>query len=256
MNKRVIVLGVVFVAAFALLGCPAPNEPGVMPPQPHFVPVSQPPAPVDHGIYADPGQNTIDLDWYRDSSNTTTGYLIFRTTDPTVGSDGLLINRIQVANVSTPNQLVEPLDTSWVDTTALNVPSVIVGQVYYYQLQAYSTSGSNVHTYSHPSAVDTFTLLQKPQLDSPNGSVSASALSLSWIDPQNSSRYQVLVRTADSKVVVWSTGAFYLTAPLSVVYPTDGSATALVSGQSYQWRVKSLGYHQGSSSNWQNFSIR
>jgi hypothetical protein len=257
MNKRLIVLTVVFVAALAMLGCPSPNEPGVMPPQPRFVPVPLPPAPIDHGIYADPGQNTIDLDWYRDSSNTTTGYLIFRATDPTVGSDGLLTNRTQVANVTTPNQLVEPLDTAWVDTTAQTVPSVVVGQVYYYQLQAYSTSGSNVHTYSHPSAVDTFGLLQKSQLDSPNGIISATGLSFSWTDPSNSGLYQLIVQTADSKTVVWSTGYLHqIGNPVSVIYPTDGSATDLISGQSYQWRVKSMGYHQGSSSNWQNFSIR
>ena len=245
-----------FIVAISLLlaGCPAPIEPGVEPPQPNFMAMTFPPDPIDHGIFADPGEDFIVLEWTGDIGGTTTGYLIYRSDDDTLNSDGILKNKAQIGKIESPNQLTEPLDTSFVDS----VGTKQLGKYYYYQVQSYHTSGSSVRTLSKPSAVGYFALLAKASLHGPNSdSVAKDFLPLTWSDDGSGGRFQIVVRNSVSQDIVWSTNGFYdYGEPMSQFYNFDSTGSALASGQSYQWRVKKLGDHKGSSSNWQFFSVR
>ncbi len=235
-----------------LNGCPSSIEPSVTPPQPNFIPTSYPPNPIDHGIYADPGLDFIVMEWTSDPGKTTTGYVVFRSKNDTLGSDGLLRDRSQVATIESPNQLVETLDTTFIDSLGTNNYSI----QNYYQVEAYHTAGSNVKTYSKPSSVESFALLPKPMLNSPSGD-NSDGTTFSWNDIGLGGQFQIIVRKADTKQIVWGSNNLLLAGPLSTNYDSDSLATEqLVPGQQYQWRVKKIGTNRGSSSNWQNFSVK
>ncbi|MEO6940411.1 MAG: hypothetical protein ABI444_09775 [Candidatus Kapaibacterium sp.] len=236
-------------------GCGTSVEPGLQPPQPRFVDISVPPAAIDHGFFADPGQDFIVIEWYSNSPDTTTGYVLYRSNDDSLNSDGTLRNRVEIKTLESPNQLVEPLDSSFIDS----VGTKEFGKAYYYQIESYHTSGSNRKTFSKPSTVNFFTLLPKPTLNSPNSqNIAKEMLTFNWSDPAHGGLFQVLVRKNDTKEIVWSSGKIFEfgTDTEAAQYPTDGSALPLESGVGYQWRVKKVGDHQGGSSNWQFFSIK
>jgi hypothetical protein len=251
--RRNVAVLVLLLCTVALSGCPSAVEPGVKPPKPQFIMTSSPPEPIDHGIYADPGLDFIVMEWASDPTRTTTGYNVFRSPNDTIGSDGLLRDRTQLATIESPNQLFETLDTSFTDS--LGAKNYEIAN--FYQVQAYHTSGSNNKTYSDPSSMGSFALLPKPTLNSPSGG-NFDGSSFSWNDIKNGGDFQLIVRTADLKAIVWSSGHIFQngSAQLSITYPTDGTALPLVAGQSYQWRVKKIGTKQGSSSSWQNFSVK
>src|ERR1039457_6439025 len=99
MNRRIPYLTRFTMVTLAVLtasvsGCGSPNEPGITPPQPSFTPASIPPNPVDSRIYGDVGPiDAIDIEWNPDPSGNTSGYLLYRSINDTIGSDGLLKNR-------------------------------------------------------------------------------------------------------------------------------------------------------------------
>jgi hypothetical protein len=254
MNKSIFMGGILLLAV-AFSSCSAPPEPVVTPPQPVFVTSSNPPEPVDHGIYADVGiQNAIDIEWKPDSSHNTSGYLLYRSTgDSSVDSDGLLTNRVTVADIETSNQLIQPLDTSYRDTLG-----IAPGATYYYQLQAFYRSPTNTLTYSKPTHVGlstSFTFANRVLLQSPNGSVSLNGIQLQfiWQDLNSGGLYQIIVQRLDSVGYVWSAMQNDFGNPQTVLYPT--SATPLVAGGSYQWRVKYIAQFGGSTSVWMGFTI-
>ena len=235
--------------------CHNATEPGITPPQPKFTSTTIPPMPIDHGIYADPGRDFIVLEWGADGTKQTTGYLLFRSLDDTLGSDGLLKNKTQVGKIESANQLSEPLDTIFVDSVGIKQYKT----QYYYQVQAYNTSGTNIQTFSAPSAVGNFGLLPKPTQNRPNSDgVAKEFLTFSWNDSDNGGNFQLIVRDANTKSIMWSSGPLFEfnAGTVSELYPADGSAIALTPGQPYQWRVKKIGNNQGSSSTWQNFSVK
>ncbi len=254
MNKRVAMVGS-FLMAATLAGCSASPEPVVTPPMPVFVHNSAPPDPVDHGIYADVGvQNAIDIEWMPDLSHNTSGYLLYRSIgDSSIGSDGLLLHGTIIADIESSNQLIQPLDTSYRDTAAITS-----GATYYYQLQAFYRSPTNALTYSKPTHVGlstSFTFAQRVLLLAPNNTVSlnGSQLQLLWQDPNNGGSYQIIIQRLDNLGYVWSFIENAFGNPLSILYPS--TATPLVAGVPYQWRVKWIGSFGGSTSTWLGFSV-
>lgn len=213
-----------------------------------------PPNPVDHRIYADAGpKDAIDLEWYADTTENTTGYLLFRSNDDTVGSDGLLKNRVGIAQLETTNQLISPVPTSYQDTA-----NITPGATYYYQLQAYYRSPSNTLTYSPPTHVDrstSFTYAKRVQLLFPYGvdTLHGFPPTFRWQDPNNGGQYQIIVQQQEDGAYVFSYDDNGFGNPVELSYPSG--ATPLVAGTSYQWRVKWLAAHGGSSSTWMVFSI-
>ena len=259
MNRKSLHIGIIFFAtmlsAIALSACSAPQEPVVTPPEPLFETSSVPPDPVDHGIYADVGvQNAIDIEWKPDSTGTTNGYLLYRSIgDSSIGSDGLLINRTTIADIESSNQLIAPLNTSFLDTV-----NITPGATYYYQLQAFNRSPSNTVTYSHPTHVGiltSFKYQQRIQLISPSGSVSLKGfpLQMIWNDPNSGGSYQIIIQRLDTLQYVWSALDQDFESAVSIKYPS--SATPLVPGAPYQWRVKWIEPNGGSSSAWMGFSV-
>jgi hypothetical protein len=249
LNRGIALVAVMFAA------CSAPPEPVVTPPQPVFVPNTSTPDPVDHGIYADAGpQNAIDIEWKRDSTGTTTGYLLYRSVgDSSVGSDGLLAHRTTIADIESSNQLISPLDTSYSDTLGITP-----GATYYYQLQAFYRSPTNAVTYSHPTHVGistSFTYAQRILVLSPNGTdtLHGFPLQLLWQDPNNGGSYQIIVQRLDNLQYVWSGSDQDFESTVTIQYPM--SATPIVPGVPYQWRVKWIEPFGGSTSTWLGFTV-
>src|ERR1035441_2193696 len=178
MNRRISFFLFFGMAALAVTtaivaGCSSPNEPSITPPQPSFTAANVPPNPVDRRIYGDAGPvDAIDIEWNPDASGNTSGYMLYRSiNDSTVGSDGLLKNRTTVAQLESSNQLIQPLATSYKDTTL-----IVAGATYWYQLQAYYRAPNNTLTYSLPTYVDITTSFNYQQRDSPYGPTGTVAL--------------------------------------------------------------------------------
>ena len=215
-----------------------------------------PPDAIDQGIYADDGpQNAIDLQWHPDSTGKTTGYLLYRSiNDSSVGSNGILAHGTVIADIESSNQLIEPLDTSYVDTLGITP-----GPTYaYYQLQALNRSVTNVVTYSHPTRVGlstSFTYAQRVLLIKPSGTdtLHGSPLPLLWDDPNNGGSYQIIIQRLDNQEYVWSYIYQGFESAETIQYPI--AATPLVPGVPYQWRVKWTQPNGGSTSTWMGFSI-
>ena len=237
-----------------LEGCSGPSEPPLAPPQPVFVPNSASSDPVDHGIFADVGgQNAIDIEWQTDTTGGTSGYRLFRSNDSSVGSDGLLVNRIQIADLESSNPVLIPPPTSWIDT--LNIAP---GGTYYYQLQGLFQASNNSVTYSiptHPGFATSFHFDARSQPLAPNGSDTLHGFPLSflWYDPNNGGTFRILVQRLDTRQFVanWSDQVFAST--ITANYPD--TATPLIPGIEYQWRVKWIESHGGSTSPWTAFNI-
>ncbi len=253
-NTSVATAGLFFLAAL-LFSCSGPQEPLVTPPEPVFVPNSTPPDTIDQGIYPDVGvQNAIDIQWRPDSTGKTTGYLLYRSiNDSSIGSNGILAHGTVIADIESSNQLIEPLDTSYEDTLGITP-----GPTYYYQLQALNRSVTNEVTYSHPTHVGlttSFTFAQRVLLISPSGTYTlhGSPLQLLWQDPNNGGNYQIIIQRLDDQEYVWSYIDPGDESAESLQYPM--SATPLVPGVPYQWRVKWIGQNGGSTSTWMGFSI-
>jgi hypothetical protein len=249
-------MAAVFAAiAMGFAGCSSPSEPEITPPVPVFVDTTMPSNPVDHRIYADPGpQDAIDIEWKRDSSMNTSGYILYRSIgDSTVGSDGLLKHRILLAQFESNNQFFQPLDTSFRDTTG-----IAPGATYYYQLQAFYRSPTNKLTYSLPTNVDistSFTFAKRVILLSPNGmdTLFGSPAKFLWQDPHSGGNYQIIVQRLDTYEYVWSEQKNDFENQITEEYPM--TAPPLVAGVEYQWRVKWLASHGGSSSTWMGFTV-
>ncbi len=236
-------------------GCSTPQEPEITPPQPAFVDTTMPPNPIDHRIYADAGaQDAIDIEWKRDTTGNTTGYLLYRSIgDSAVGSDGILKNHTLIAQLESTNPLIQPVDTFYTDTIG-----IAPGATYYYQLQAYYRSPTNTLTYSTPTKVDrstSFTYAARVTLLSPAGvdTLHGFPAEFSWHDPNNGGSYQIIVQRVDNQEYVWSEIESGFGNPVIFDYPM--SAPALVPGVEYQWRVKWLGSYGGSSSTWMGFTV-
>jgi hypothetical protein len=252
-NKKIAIAGIGSLAA--LFACSAPQEPTITPPEPVFVTNSTVPDTIDQGIYADVGvQNAIDIEWRADSTSTTTGYLLYRSIgDSSVGSDGLLTNRTTIADIESSNQLIDPLDTSYLDTLGITP-----GATYYYQLQAFNRAPTNAVSYSHPTHVGlgtSFTYAQRVVLLSPKGTVTLNGfpLQLSWQDPNSGGTYQITIQRLDNLQYVWDALDLDFESNVAIQYPM--SATPLVPGVPYQWRVKWTKPNGGSTSTWMGFSI-
>jgi hypothetical protein len=248
------IAGMGFLIAL-LSACSAPQEPTITPPQPVFVPNSVPPDTVDRGIYADVGvQNAIDLEWRSDPTGKTTGYLLYRSIgDSSVGSNGILAHGTVIADIESSDQLIEPLDTSYSDTLG-----IAPGATYYYQLQALYRAPTNAVTYSLPTKVGlstSFTYAQRVQLLSPNGTdtLHGFPLQLSWQDPNNGGTYQIIIQRLDNLEFVWSALDQDFESSETIQYPM--SATQLVPGVPYQWRVKWIEPNGGSTSTWMGFMV-
>ncbi len=260
MNSRNLIARGVALAALAAsavgyAGCSTPSEPVITPPQPAFVDTTMPPNPVDHRIYADAGpQDAIDLEWKPDTTGNTSGYMLYRSIgDSTVGSDGLLKNRVLLVQLESSNQLIQPLDTSYTDTTGISP-----GARYYYQLQAFYRSPTNTITYSKPTHVDlstSFLYGNRVLLQAPTGvdTLHGFPVKFLWLDPSGGGNYQIIIQRTDNGDYVWSFDTMIFGSPVALEYPL--SAPPLVPGVQYQWRVKWLGSYGGSSSTWTGFTI-
>jgi hypothetical protein len=253
MTRRILLPFAAIYCLLMLNGCPSPMEVGVEPPQPNFIATTYPPSPIDHGLYADPGLDFIVMEWNADPTRTTTGYQVFRSTNGTLGIDGLLRDGSQIATIESPNQLFETLDTSFIDSLG----SSAYAFQYFYQVRAYHTSGSSKKTFGKPSAVGSFGLLPKPTINAPSGDT-VDAGSFSWNDGANGGKFQIIVRNADTKEIMWGSNYIFEFSggTLNNFYNSDLLGKPLISGQHYQWRVKKIGDRKGSSSYWQNFSVK
>ncbi len=260
MNKHIVieaffVIEALFLLAVTLSACSAPQEPMITPPMPVFVANSTPPDTVDQGIFADVGvQNAIDIQWRADSTGKTTGYLLYRSIgDSSVGSNGILAHGTTIADIESSNQLISPLDTSYIDTLGITP-----GATYYYQLQALYRAPTNAVNYSHPTHVGistSFTFAQRIQLLSPNGTdtLHGFPLQLLWQDPNSGGTYQIIIQRLDNLEYAWSVLDEGFESAQTIQYPM--SATPLVPGVPYQWRVKWIGSNGGSTSTWLGFSV-
>ena len=254
MSRIATIVYVMFMAVLA--GCSTSPEPEIQPPLPAFVDSTAPPNPVDHRIYAgvDAGIDVIYIEWKPDTTNNTSGYILYRSNDSTVGNDGLLdSNRMTIAQFESTNQLIEPLPTSYRDTS-----NITPGATYYYQLQAYYRSPTNKLTYSKPTHVDlttSFHYSDRVQLLDPSGPVTnpPTGLKFRWQDPDDGGTFQIIVKRTDVQQYVWSALDQDFQNTLTVEYPL--AAVPLVSGSEYQWRVKRIIPYGGSSSSWMTFSI-
>lgn len=252
MNKR-LYLGLLLLLA----GCSTPDEPQIVPPTPAFADAAaNVNDPIDHRIYADvdPTIDAIWIEWKPDSTHTTTGYVLRRSTNPNVGTDGVLDSATLIAKLETTDQTIEPLPTSFRDTAAITP-----GATYWYQLQAYHRSPTGAVTNSAPTVVDFSTSFHytHPVIPlSPTGKLKppSSGLTLSWHDPEDGGTFQVIVERTDTVNSIYSEViAEFSTEPI-IEYPP--SAPSLVAGGQYRWRVKRLLHPPGgSSSRWMSFSI-
>jgi len=253
MNRKKIFFLILGITALAA-GCSTPNDPGITPPQPVFADASNTSNPVDSRIYADVGAvDAIDIEWKPDTSNNTSGYILYRSTDDTIGADGLLKNRTIVAQLESNNQLIEPLPTSFKDTSG-----IAPGAIFWYQLQAYYRSPTNNLTYSEPTHVDlttSFNYQRRVQLFNPNGVDSLHGLPLKflWEDPSDGGEFQIIVQRTDNFSFVYSALVNDFENQLTEEYPS--TATPLVAGVSYRWRIKKIAPNGGSSSLWMAFQV-
>ena len=250
-----LLLAVGIAFAISLGACSSPNEPSITPPQPSFTDSTVPPNPVDGRIYADidPSKDAINIDWNQDTTNNTTGYHLYRSLDSTVDNDGLLANRDTIATLETSNYLINPLPTSFRDTT-----SIFTGRRYWYQLQAYYRSPNGTITNSKPTQVDlttSFRYLSRVIPERPFGNIQVTRdpVIFEWKDPQDGGLFQIIVKTVDG-VVIWSQVFNDYETDIQESYPL--TSPPLVSGGQYQWRVKKLDLYGGSSSPWISFSVQ
>jgi hypothetical protein len=251
---------VVIVLSLLYIGCSNDAPPDITPPMPRFVASSQAPDPVEHGIYADvdPTRNAIWIEWYADTTHNTTGYLLFRSSDSTVGEDGLLRDSIVLGDFETSNDVQDPLPTSFRDTT-----NIQPGGVYYYQLRAFYRSPTGTVTNStptHPGLSSSYMFEEPIQQVSPVGTVTVPDIGLNfvWHDDswRNGGDFQIIVQRDDTKEFVLSakvSNAFG--SVIQTTYPT--SSPALIKGVPYVWRVKRLNLARpgGFSSPWYAFQI-
>jgi hypothetical protein len=249
-NKKALLL------ILLLAGCSTPTEPQIVPPEPILVAASTQLDPVDHRIYADvdPNINAIWIEWNRDSTRTTTGYLLRRSIDSTVGADGILSDSVRlIAKLETTDQTIEPLPTSYRDTA-----SIFPGATYFYQLQAYHRSPTGKLTYSQPTHVDLSTSFHYthpvlPLYPSGQESIQATGLKFSWHDPEDGGTFHIIVERLDTPMYVWSEKKPNFSNEPVETYPD--TAQPLVSNAQYRWRVKRIIPNGGSSSRWTSFSI-
>jgi hypothetical protein len=244
------------LALIATVGCKTIVEPGVEPPQPRFVPQSLPPDTVDRGFNAEVSVDTaIRFQWFGDRERKTDGYLIYRSEDDTMDGD-FLKNKRLIAEITSSNQLFDPLDTLFVDTVGVQSH-----KRYYYQLQSYNLSLPK--TYSKPTPVQfehSFYLTAKPSQAYPTANgVLEPNLPFTWVDEDQAGVYQVMVRRVDNNQYVWSSREIMVFSGFaqSAMYGTeDSTAVPLISGVEYEWRVKSLVRNAGNTSKWQRFRVK
>ena len=254
MNRDSIVRNICLLL-IAFVGCSSPTEPEITPLQPRFVNSAPYNSSVDHRIFADVDalHNAIVIEWYADTTNNSSGYILYRATDSTVGSDGLLASGQILAQFESSNSLGEPLPTSYQDTT-----NIIPGGTYWYQLRAFYRSPTNKITYSLPTHVDATTSFQFTKRllqDAPAGPVTIppAGLQFRWDNPDKGGQYQIILQRTDNQQIVWSYNAEDDYPNTTVVYPT--TATPLITGIQYRWRVKRIVMNGGSTSPWMTFNI-
>jgi len=253
MNRSLLLL-LFFAALESGSGCSTPAEPQTTPPQPVFADPTYPPNPVDSRIYADVGAvDAIDIEWKPDTTGITSGYIVYRSTNDSIGPDGLLKDKTIIAQLESSNQLIQPLPTTFKDTTG-----IAWGATYWYQLQAYYRSPTNNLTYSVPTHVDlttSFAYHQRASLFNPNGqdSLHGFPLKFLWEDPEDGGTFQIIVERTDISSYVWSALLQDFESQLTEEYPT--SATQLLSNVPYRWRIKKIVPNGGSSSIWMTFTV-
>jgi hypothetical protein len=244
-----------------IAGCSSPDEPVVTPPNPSFVPNSNVTDPVEHGIYADVDAtlDAIWIEWNADSTETTTGYVLYRSLDDTIDTDGLLTHRITIARFESTNPLIDRLPSSYRDTVG-----IVSGVRYWYQLLAFHRSPTGKVTYSTPTRVSdttSFRYLDRPEIESPNGIESLQSglpLKLRWRDPSlgaQGGHFLIIIQRLDNLkfVCVQDVRSFGL--DISAEYPTPPEADSLEKDVPYRWRVKCLATYGGSTSAWIPFGI-
>jgi hypothetical protein len=239
--------------------CTNDAPPDITPPTPQFVDSTQPPNPIEHRIYADvdPTKRAIWLEWTRDSTASTTGYQIYRSTDDTIGTDGLLKNGELVATLETTNDIQDQLPTEFRDTTDIQT-----GAAYYYQLRAFYRMPTGKVNYSAPTHVDISTSYRYEEpvvVVSPVSDVELPDVGLLfvWHDEswRNGGNFQVIVQRYDTKQYVWSEVISSFGSIIQAEYPR--TSPELVPGVPYRWRVKRIDISRpgGYSSAWYSFQV-
>lgn len=245
------------IVALLAVGCGTEIEPSIEPPQPIIYQRTLPPDPVDHGLFADVSAErpAIWIEWNSDASKKTSGYEIYRSSDDTLGGDGLLKNRILVGRNEPSNDLQQKIDTLTRDTI-----NVIYGKRYYYQVRAFNRSATNRYTFSKPSPVRHYRLISAPVplRPSTNGvDVPQEGFEFSWTypDQQEGGFFQIVLERVNPPGVIWASDDITSFGEVVIErYPT--TAPKLVPSILYRWRVKRITSDGGSSSYWQQFSVK
>jgi hypothetical protein len=76
-----------------------------------------------------------------------------------------------------------------------------------------------------------------------------------WGDPGGGGSYQIIVQRLDNFTYSYSVIHFEFGNPMIEEYPADSTASPLVAGVQYRWRVKKIAQHGGSSSVWTTFQV-
>jgi len=238
-------------------GCSSPEEPVVTPPNPSFVPNTNVTDPVEHGIYADVDAtlDAIWIEWNADSTEATTGNILYRSLDDTVGTDGLLTHGVTVARFESTNPLIDKLPVAYRDTSG-----IVQGVRYWYQLRSFHRSPTGKVTYSAPTRVSdttSFQYLERPEIESPNGieSLQGLPLKLRWRDPSQGGRFLIIVQRLDNLKFVCVRDVQNFGLEISEEYPAPPGADSLEKDVPYRWRVKRLAQFGGSTSAWIPFGI-
>lgn len=251
MKKGLLVLGLL------VSSCGADVEPNIVPPQPIMYPKSVPPDPADHGIFADVSAEVpaIWTEWNSDPDRKTSGYEIYRSDSDDVGDDSVLIGKMIVGRKEPSNDLVQTIDTTHRDTIDIQY-----GKRYYYQIRAFNRSATNQYTFSKPSPVRNYRLLSAPVPLRPSTNfveVPAGGLEFSWSygDHQEGGFFQIVVERVNPPQVMWSSNMLPQFGDVVIErYPS--TAPKLLPNVFYRWRVKRITSDGGSSSYWQQFSIK
>jgi len=234
------------IALLAWIGCTDKSTPTDTTPPGKPALLAAPPDSAwnEMGIDAIPGEDWIELVWFRGSESDLRGYQIYRSTPP---SEILTLLATKILGR-------DECDTVYQDST------VEIGLRYKYQITAFDQAGNESAT---SDTVD-YMLILKPSpenLTSPRGEIQVRRPVFSWISTGESLENHLRVYDVLEDRTVWvSSGHDPFSSPHSVLYNDDGRATEslLIPSHEYWWRVDREGteLRSGSESNWVSFTVR